>query len=425
MNSSYSLWAKALPWALCLLLLACGGQAPPASESLAEARDDSPAEHLKKHRDPKYVCPMHPRIIRDEPGNCPICGMTLVPREIEREPTAGPEVKVSGAMRQAMNLRTAKAERRTLWKYIRTLGLVSHDERTLVHVHPRAAGWVERLEVRSEGEAVRQGQDLLQLFSPNILEAQVDYLTALSGAQSEAQTRQLKAKNRLLLLSVPEDVIAALDRDREIRKQIPLRAPAGGVVFRLNIREGMYVTPDSEIMTLADLSRVWVMVDVFEHQLDWIKPGLSAEMTTPALPGRTWEGRIDYVYPELDPKTRTLRVRLVFDNPDGALKPNLFADVVLYGGPKKEALSVPREALILEGDRSAVVKVVGDGAFAPVPVVTGMRTPERVEILSGLAEGDEIVSSGQFLIDSEASIQASFARMGKAGGEQSAPAHQH
>jgi Cu(I)/Ag(I) efflux system membrane fusion protein len=175
------------------------------------------------------------------------------------------------------------------------------------------------------------------------------------------------------------------------------------------------------MFTIADLSRVWVMVDVFEAQIDWLAPGLNAEIRVPARPGKVLEGRVDYLYPVLDPKTRTLRVRLVFENPDMALKPNMFADVVIYGGPKHDVLKIPAEALIVTGERSTVVKVIEDGRFQPVDVVTGMERAGEVEILSGLEEGDRVVLSGQFLIDSESSLQASFMRLSTGDGGESSP----
>jgi Cu(I)/Ag(I) efflux system membrane fusion protein len=220
-----------------------------------------------------------------------------------------------------------------------------------------------------------------------------------------------KARNILRLLDVPDDIIREIERTGEPRNRVPVRAPINGIVTRMMARDGMYVTETSEMFTIADLSRVWVLVDVYEHQIDWLQEGLSAEMTVPARPGRSWEGKVDYLYPELDPATRTLTVRLVFDNPDRALKPNMFADVVIYGGPKRDVLKIPAEALIVTGERESVVTALGDGRFQPVDVVTGMQRGGEVEILSGLESGDEIVISGQFLIDSESSLQASFMRM--------------
>lgn len=388
-----------------LTLAGCTDQ--PASEmqdKSAQAEETAPAQSPIK-----YICPMHPQIVRDEPGTCPICGMNLVARKPKAQ-QAAPEVEVSGPIAQAINLRTAKVKKASLWRYIKTLGRVSYDETHLVHVHPRASGWIEGLKVATEGDPVRKDQDLMDLYSPEILDAQVNYLIAL-GPDETQQARRDKAKNRLLLLDVPEDVIETIGKDKTSRRRIPIRSPQDGVITSLMIRDGMYVKPETELMTLADTSRLWVVADIYEHQIDWIRTGLEAEITTPALPGRTWKGRLEYIYPELDSKTRTLKVRIGFDNPGHELKPNLFANVVIYGGPKKDVLSLPREALILEADRSLVIKSLGAGRFQPVKVKTGMRTADQVEILSGLKLGDEVVVSGQFLLDSEANIQASLNRL--------------
>ena len=394
-------------------------------------------EHALTHRDTKYVCPMHPQIVRDAPGTCPICGMTLVEKQVERTPAeghasaavspVGPEVALSPAIVQTLGVRTAPVERETLWKHIRTLGRVAYDETRLVHVHPRAEGWIETLSVRSEGAPVKKGEELAALYSPRILNAQVEFLLALEPQPKEAvQVKVDKARNLLRLLDLPDDVIRELERTRQPLNTVPVRAPMDGVVTGLVAREGMYVTESTEMFTVADLSRVWVLVDVFEDQLDWLSPGLSAEIRVPARPGRTWEGKVDYLYPELDPKTRTLKVRLVFPNPDLALKPNMFADVVIHGGPKSDVLTVPSEALILTGERESVVKALGNGRFAPVDVKSGMRRRDRVEIVDGLAEGESVVVSGQFLIDSESSLQASFRRMGEGDSIPAATsAHQH
>ena len=206
-------------------------------------------------------------------------------------------------------------------------------------------------------------------------------------------------------------MIRDIEKTRETRNTIPILAPSDGILTRLMAREGMYVMPETEMFTIAALTDVWVLVDVFEHQIAWVAPGLPAEMQVPAYPGRSWKGQVDYLYPDLDPKTRTLRVRLVFPNPQLALKPNMFADIRIAGAPGGAVLKIPREALIVTGERQSVVKALGGGRFQPVDVVTGMEADGEVEIRSGLAAGDEIVVSGQFLIDSESSLQASFRRM--------------
>ena len=393
-----------------LLLSACSEPpAPPPSESFEQALDDSLEEHARKHLDPKYVCPMHPQIVRDEPGKCPICGMDLVLKQLEAKGETHPAVEVSHAMVQNLGVRTVKAERDTLWKHIRTVGRVDYDETRLVHMHPRTEGWLEKLYLRAEGDPVKQGQLLGRLYSPEILAAQVDFLIDLEQAGGSKNLE--KARNRLRLLGVDEASISQIQRKGETQNTVPLHAPEKGIMAKLLAREGMYVKPEMEIFTIVDPARMWVLVDVFEYQIDWLREGLETEIRVPAYPGRVWKGEVDYIYPDLDPKTRTLRVRLAFDNPDGQLKANMFAEVVIYGGPKRDALLIPVDALIATGERTSVIKALGEGRFQPVDVVIGAARAGRVEILDGLKEGDEVVVSGQFLIDSESSLQASFLRM--------------
>ncbi len=393
------------------VLAGCSGEAPAPlpSESFEEALADSMEDHARKHADPKYVCPMHPQIVKGEPGNCPICGMDLVAKKVEASGSERPGVEVSHAVVQNMGIRTDQVKRDTLWKHIQTVGRVDYDETRLVHVHPRTEGWLEKLNLRAEGDPVKRGELLGQLYSPEILSAQVDYLIALD--QKSGSRNLENARNRLRLLGVTENTISRIQKNRKSQNTVPLYAPAKGIIAQLQAREGMYIKPEMEIFTIVDPSVMWVLVDVFEYQIDWLKEGLSTEMKVPAYPGRNWEGKVDYIYPDLDPRARTLRVRLAFDNSDGQLKANMFAKVVIYGGPKHNVLLIPADALIETGERSTVVKALGDGRFQPVDVVTGATRAGRVEILSGLDEGDQVVISGQFLIDSESSLQASFLRM--------------
>ncbi len=408
---------------LTALLVACSEPPVEPSESMAEASKDTALEHAQKHLDPKYVCPMHPQIVRDEPGSCPICGMDLVAKMIDAQAGKRPTVEISNAVINSMGVRTAPARNDTLWKYIETVGRIEYDETRLAHVHPRAEGWMEQLSLRAEGEPVKRGQVLGRLYSPEILSAQVDFLIALD--QQAGSVRIEKARNRLRLLGVTEGTISTIQKNRKSLNTVPLVANASGVVTMLGAREGMYVTPSMEVVTIADLGKIWVLVDIYEHQIDWLAEGLTAEIKVPAYPGRNWEGKVEYIYPELDPESRTLKVRLAFDNPDGLLKANMFADVVIYGGPKRDTLSVPAEAVITTGKRDTVVMALGEGRFQPVDVVTGMRTDDKVEILSGIKAGDEVVVSGQFLIDSESSLQASFLRMDDTGSAGSASHGSH
>ena len=407
----YCITTSKLLMAALLITVSIGFQyslAETSSETIEQVMDDTALEHAEKHLDPKYVCPMHPQIIKNEPGSCPICGMDLVKKMIDADAGKYPKVKVQNAVIQTMGIRTAHAKKDTIWKYIKTVGRVDYDETTLIHLHPKAAGWMEKLYLRAEGDLVKKGQVIGEFYSPEILSAQLDYIIAL---QQTSQAKAQKAKNRLRLLGVSEATISKIEKSRQSLNHVPVLAPSDGIVTMLYAREGMYLKPEKEFLTIADLSKVWVWVDVFEHQISWIKTGITAEIEVPAYPGRKWEGKLDYIYPELDPDSRTLKARLVFDNPDLLLKANMFAEVAIYGGPKRDVLVVPSESVIETGERSSVVKVVGEGVFQPVDVVVGIQRNAKTEILSGLEAGDEVVTSGQFLIDSESSLQASFIRM--------------
>ena len=401
------------------MLAACDDR---AEDSIVTAEAESAMEHAKKHLDPKYVCPMHPDIVRDQPASCPICGMDLVAKKIDLSEER-PSVELSAAVAQNMGLRTATIERGTLWKYIKTQGKVTYDDDRIIQVHPRTAGWIENLYVRTDGVRVKRKDDLADYFSPDVLLAQRDYIDTLEDGELESfggiddepdssqKFRQRAGVDLLRYFKVPNMDIMGIEQSMMPRSIVPIKAPQGGVITEHRVREGMFVTPASAMFTIVDLSEVWVMVDIFEHQIAWLRPGLTAEITTPAYPGRVWEGKVDFIYPEVDPQARTLRARLEFKNADELLKPNMFVEAVIYGGPKRDVLVQPREALILTGEREIVVKALGDNGFQPVEVETGMWQGSSVEVLSGLDEGDEVVLSGQFLIDSESNLQASFRRL--------------
>lgn len=393
--------------ALFAMVLISSSCQPQPSESLAQAQDDTALEHAEKHADPNYVCPMHPQIVRGEPGSCPICGMDLVPVELEADSGDDfPAVTVSSQVVQNMGIRTARAESKTLWRYIRTIGNVGYDEDRLSHIHSRSSGWVEQLKIGSLGQVVTKGEVLLRYYSPEIYAAQEELLLALKSGQGLLRS----ARDRLRLLDVPEAVIKQIEKQRKPMRSIPIYAAQSGVVVAMGLREGMYIEPALELYSIANLDEVWVEVDVFERQFSWLEIGRTAEISVAAMPGRLWEGEVEYIYPELNPITRTLRVRLSFPNEDGALKPNMFAEAAIFGGPRREVLSVPREAVIFSGEKTRVIKQLENNDFQPVLVTTGMETDDLIEIMSGLELGDQIVVSGQFMIDSESNLRASLQR---------------
>ena len=367
----------------------------------------SPLFAANDERDILYwVAPMDPNYRRDQPGKSPM-GMDLVPVYADQAGGKG-VVSIDPAMVQNLGVRTAAAERGKLWRRIDTVGYVAADEDRISHVHLRTEGWIEKLNVKSSGERVQRGDILFELYSRELLNAQEEYLQALRGSNDFLKQA---SHERLEALGMSNLQIKEVDRTRSASQRVRVPASQSGIVDILNVREGMFVKPDKEVLTLTDLGSVWLLVDIYERQSAWVAPGQPAEVRLGYFPGKVWEGDIEFVYPTLDPKTRTLRVRIRFDNPDEILKPGMYGDVRIFAGPKDDVLSIPLEALIKSGDGQRVILSLGDGKFTAREVTAGMESGDWVEIISGLEEGDRVVTSGQFLIDSEASLRTSFRRM--------------
>ena len=352
-----------------------------------------------------WVAPMDANYRRDEPGKSPM-GMDLVP--VYADDGDGRTVTISPEIVQNLGVRTARSERSRLWRGIDTVGYVDYDESKVSHIHLRTEGWLERLYVESEGERVSKGQRLFDLYSPDLVNAQEEYVQALKlGNRDLAQA----SSDRLAALGIPADQIGQLKKTRRVQQTIAIYAPQDGVVATLPVREGMFVSPAMRVMSLADLSSVWLLAEVYERQADWVKIEQPAEVRLTYRPGEVWRGKVEYIYPSLDPKTRTLRVRLRFDNPAEALKPNMYANVRIFGGPRDNIIVIPLEALIRTGRAERVIVALGDGRFEAREVQAGIESGDWVEIITGLNAGAEVVISGQFLIDSEASLKASLMRM--------------
>ncbi|MCU7960587.1 MAG: efflux RND transporter periplasmic adaptor subunit [gamma proteobacterium symbiont of Bathyaustriella thionipta] len=353
-----------------------------------------------------WVAPMDANYRRDKPGKSPM-GMELVP-VYAGAADEGSSITIKPEVIQNLGIRTTLVKRTRLWRAIDTVGYVSYDESLVSHIHLRTAGWIENLSVRSEGERVKKGQRLFDLYSPDLVNAQEEYVQALSGKN---RSLKMASRERLAALGVSKGQIDQVRKTRKVTQTIPVFASQNGIVDSLKVRDGMYVKPSARVMSLADLSSIWLMAEVFERQSDWVKVGQSAEMKLSYLPGKIWQGEVEYIYPSLDAKTRTLRVRTRFDNPNERLKPNMYADVRIYGGPKNDVLAIPLEALIRTGENSRVIVMLGDGRFEAREVGYGMESDDWVEILYGLKSGERVVTSGQFLLDSEASTRAGFSRM--------------
>ena len=349
-----------------------------------------------------YACPMHPHIQQHTPGTCPICGMTLVEKSAPK--SAG--VQVNGAMQQALAIRTATAEPKTLWRFIETFAQVQYPEDAIHHSHIRAEGWIEQLYVRSLGQRVSAGEKLFSFYAPDLLVAQDDYLQALSVSQQNGgRSANLlqRAETRLRLLGLTDKDIKQLQQNRQSQYQITVYAHQDGVVTMLNVRDGMYIRPGDTLMEITSLQQVWLTADVPEAQQSWLRQGMAAEVDIPSQHVSGIETEVDFIYPALDAQSRTSKVRMTLDNSEQRLHPNMLLPVRLYGGALKDVLAVPRDAVLLSGSGSRVIVQQGD-TFSVRHITTGSSAQGYVQVLSGLSQGEQVVVSGQFLLDAEAGL---------------------
>ncbi len=356
-----------------------------------------------------WVAPMDPNYKRDKPGKSPM-GMDLIP--FYEDSGSNDEigtVKISPEVVNNLGVRTDLVSKQTLNSKVETVGYVSYDEDHLVHIHPRVKGWIDKLYIKASGDPVTKGQALYEIYSPEIVNAQEEFLLALD----RKNVRLIKAsKERLLSLRVSNKIIDEVEKTKKVMQRVTIYAPKSGIVANLQIREGFFVQPGKTIMSIGTLKQVWVNAEIFERQASIISIGDLVEMKLDFIPGKTWKGKVDYIYPTLDTKTRTIKVRLKFENKDELLKPGMFANIDIQSKKVIKALVVPKEALIRTGNSNRVVLALDKGKFKSVNVKVGKFDTKYVEILYGLKEGEKIVTSAQFLLDSESSKTSDFKRMG-------------
>ncbi|MFQ5487351.1 MAG: efflux RND transporter periplasmic adaptor subunit [Gammaproteobacteria bacterium] len=384
-----------------------------------------------------YRHPMNPSVTSPVPAKDDM-GMDYVPVYADGDKAADEPVgtvKIDPVTVQNIGVRTARVERRSLSRTLRTVGRVDFDEEHLARLHPKVEGWIEKMRVDKTGEQVKKAQVLLSIYAPQLVSSQEEYLLALQnrkvlenspfedirrGAIELVQS----ARERLELLDMAEHQIRELEKSGKIKKYVHIHSPFDGVVIKVGVREGQFVTPKTELYSIADLSRVWVYMDVFEDELPWVKVGDEAEMAVAAVPGRTFRGKITYIYPYFESKTRTVKVRMEFDNHHGQLKPEMFADVTIHAGRQINAVVVPEEAIVRSGSRELVFMVRAPGKFEPRIVEVGVSSGGMTQILSGVQPGEEVVTSAQFLIDSESKLREATAKMleSATGGGQKKPA---
>ena len=369
-----------------------------------------------------YKDPMHPWITSDKPGKAPDCGMDLVPVYEGEEEVEEGVVRIDPAVVQNIGVKIEPVKRMKLTKTIRTIGRVDYNERKIAMLTTKVSGWIEKLYVDYTGKFVRKGEPLFEIYSPELVTAQEEYLQAINYKQSVSKSNdpniieganQLveSAKKRLLYWDITEEQITELEETKQIRKTLTLYSPVDGVVVEKNIFLGMKISPGMNLMKIADLSSVWIYADIYQYELPWVKVGEDAEVEISYIPGKILMGKVVYVYPFLQPETKTVKVRLEFENPGYLLKPDMYVNVNIKSKVAIDALVVPEQSVIRTGTRDIVVVALGGGRFKSVEVKLGVLADGYYQVLDGLRENENIVISSHFLIDSESNLKSALAQL--------------
>jgi Cu(I)/Ag(I) efflux system membrane fusion protein len=392
----FSLISFALGVGLTLLVM-------PAITDQVESVKTSPKQ------EPVYwVAPMDASYRRDKPGKSPM-GMDLVPVYQDQSADMVPgTVTISPSVEQNLGVKTGKVAIGDLDLTVDTIGYIRFNENRINHFHSRVEGWIESLAVTAKGDPVAQGQKLYELYSPDLVNAQEEFLAALNSRNNQLLEG---SERKLISLGITNQLIDNLRQTKTVAQRLPFYANQAGYVSELNVREGSFIKPATNVLSVGALNDVWVIAEIFERQASWVKKGQQVEMTTESYPEEKWSGVVDYLYPELEPRTRTLRARIVFDNADLRLKPNMFAQLIIRAGEKTSVITIPRQAVIYQGGMKRVVKSVGNGKFRSTRIETGIESGELIEVISGLDPADVVVISGQFLIDSESNLSADLMRI--------------
>jgi Cu(I)/Ag(I) efflux system membrane fusion protein len=401
--------------------VAAGGYWLGTTRTAPDATGDASASGPKKPL--YYRNPMNPEVTSPVPAKDSM-GMDYVP--VYADDSSGSDaagvVKIDPVTVQSIGVRIAKAERRSMGHAIRTVGRVDYDERLLVQLHPKVEGWIEQLFVNTTGEPVNKNDRLLSIYSPELVSTQQEYVVArrnlerlqkspFPDVRRGAEELVKTSIDRLRFFDMPEHQLDELEQTLEIKRELHIHSPADGIVLKIGARQGQYVTPRTELYAIADLSTVWVYVDIYEDELSWIAVGDPANLTVTALPGRTFQGKLTYIYPYAEDRTRTIKVRMEFDNPGLVLKPAMFANVAIEGNVLPDVIAVPSEAIIRSGTREQIFVQREAGKFEPRAVELGVSSEGWTQIITGVAPGEDVVVSAQFLIDSESKLREAAAKM--------------
>jgi RND family efflux transporter MFP subunit len=363
-----------------------------------------------------YTCGMDPQVIQNKPGNCPICGMKLTP--VRKPAPASAIPLIDPITTQNMDLRTGTVTRGPLRRTVRTVGAIDFDETALAEVSTKFRGWIEKLYVDATGKQMHHGEPLFEIYSPELYLAQTEYLLTLSSPTNQdgvaTQLRRSAAMTKLRYWDISEDQIGELERTRTPKKTLRINAPRDGIVVEKMVVEGQMVEAGMKLYRLADLATVWIQAQIYEQDVPYIRLGQEAVVTLASQPEPKFRGRVTYIYPMVDEKTRTARVRMEFHNPGYFLKPGMYATVELSSELSPSALLVPDMAVLRSGEKNTVFVALDRGHFEPRTVTIGARAEGNLyEVLNGLAEGESVVTSGQFMLDSESQLREAIQKMRK------------
>lgn len=353
--------------------------------------------------------PMDPTMRSDKPGKSPM-GMEMVP---VYEGEEGGGVKIDPTTVQNIGVRYETAQRRVLSKTIRTTGKVDYDEKRLYYVSTKISGWVEKLYVNYTGKSVKKGDPLLEIYSPELVSAEEEYIIALAYKDTDPDQAEMfrRAHRKLMYWDIPHEQIIRLEETRQPEKTMALVAPATGVVVEKDVLEGGSIMAGTNLYKIADLSTVWVYADIYEYEVPFIRVGQDAKVTLAYAPGEVFSGTVSFIFPYLNPESRTVRVRIEIPNPSGVLKPEMFATVELQSPVEIDAVTIPEQAVIHSGERSVVVVSRGEGRFESRDVKLGVAAGGYYQVIEGITVGEQIVVSSQFLIDSESNLKAALQQM--------------
>jgi Cu(I)/Ag(I) efflux system membrane fusion protein len=371
-----------------------------------------------------YRSPMNPSVTSPTPAKDPM-GMEYV--AVYADPTdnttdSAGTVKIDPVMVQNMGVRTAVAERTSMSRAIRAVGRIDFNEESMVRIHPKVEGWIDEVRVDKTGETVKNDAILLSIYSPKLVSTQQEYLLALNNLKTQADSpfedirrgaQELvnSSRQRLQMLDVPEHQIRYLEKTHQVSKFLHIHSPVAGTVIRIGARKGQFVMPNTELYMMVNLDRVWVYADVYEYEIPWVKIGDAVEISLTSVPGRTFKGKLAYIYPYAEAKTRTTKVRIVVNNPELLLRPDMFAEVSINSDTRLDVVVIPAEAVIRSGDRTQVFVLREPGKFEPRLVKLGFESKGKVVVQDGIEAGEKVVTSAQFLVDSESKLREATAKM--------------